>query len=305
MQRTRPVFLKIIFLLLTFYILVSNLYIMDDTERNATDIKGHLDLSRYDFEKQGKLSLDEEWQFYYDRFVEPVKYMDLQASEKTRYLHYTSNTVWNYCEVDGKPISGFGYGTYRMIVTGVTPNVPLAIKILPQSTAYDLYVDDLLMAENGVVARDKDSSAVGYSPNSIKFTPHTPEFVITIHISNYVYARGGMWDAPTLGTKAQIESLDRFILQRDLLLLGCYCITFLLFLVIFINRPSNRSCLYFAMLCIVTAARILIYGAHLITQYTENFRFITFIEYDTRLWYPVLLLLLLNAELSEGYLRSF
>jgi len=296
MQRTRPLFLKIIFLLLTFFIMISSFHIMDNTARNTTAEKGHLDLSWYDFEQKGKLSLDGEWQFYYQRFVEPVSYTDLPASDRPD-VYITPPTVWNYYEVNGKPIPGFGYGTYRMIVTGVTPDMTLAIKILPQSTAYDLYIDDVLMAESGKVDKDQSKSAAGYRPGSIKFTPHTTEFIITVHISNYVYARGGMWDAPTLGTKAQIESLDRFILHRDLFLQGCYFISFLMFLVMFINRPRNRSWIYFAILCAVTASRILIYGAHLIIQYTENFRLITFLEYGTRYWFPLLLLLLLNDEL--------
>lgn len=128
------------------------------------------------------------------------------------------------------------------------------------------------------------------------------EFVITFQISNYVYARGGMWDAPTLGTLEQIEDLDFFILSRDLFLLGCYGIMFIMFLAIYLNRPQNRSLLYFALLCVITSIRILLYGAHLIQYLTEDFRMITFFEYGTRLWFPVLMLLFINEELSGNML---
>ncbi|HVI39037.1 MAG TPA: hypothetical protein VM577_00095, partial [Anaerovoracaceae bacterium] len=168
MQETRRLLLKVIFLLLTFFIMISNFYILDNTERNATAVKGHLDLSRHDFEEQGELCLDGEWQFYHSRFVKPVKYSDLKASEKPD-VYITPPTVWNYYKADGKPIPGFGYGTYRMIVTGVTPNVPMALKVLPQSTAYHLYIDDVLLAENGEIAKDKGHSAVRYHPDSIQF----------------------------------------------------------------------------------------------------------------------------------------
>ncbi len=298
MQLTRPLFLKGIFLLLTFFIMVSNFYVMDDTGHKVTAVKGYLDLSRYDLERHGRLCLDGEWQFYHSRFVEPVSYAGLQTSDKPD-AYITPPTVWNEYEADGRPIPGFGYGTYRMVVTGITPNTPLAIKILPQSTAFDLYVDDVLLAQNGKVSRDKEGGAeVAYHPDSVRFIPRSVEFVITVHISNYVYARGGMWDAPTLGTREQIVDLDSFILYRDLFLLGCYSIMFFMFLVVYINRMQSRSRLYFAVLCVITAARILIYGAHLITQFTENFRLITFLEYGTRLWFPVLMMLMFNEELS-------
>jgi hypothetical protein len=228
MQQVRPLLLKAFFLLLTFFIMVSNFHIMEIKERNITAKEGLLDLSQYDFEKQGKLNLDGEWQFFYDRLLTPVNYSELQVSEKPdNYIKPPS--VWNEYKVNGKPIPGFGYGTYRMIVTGVAPNVPLAIKILPQATAYDLYVDNELMAENGEVAKDKSRSAAGYHSNSVEFTPQGTEFVITVHISNYEFARGGMWDAPTLGTVKQIGSLDSFIRYRDLFLQGCYLLYFCCF----------------------------------------------------------------------------
>jgi len=303
MQRIRPVLLRVLFLLLTSIILISNFNILDNSERHAVAEKGYLDLSHYDFEKEGILCLDGEWQFYSDRLLEPVHHADIKAAEKPD-VYSTPPTTWNYYEAGGKPIPGFGYGTYRMILTGVTPDIPMAIKMLPQSTAFDLYINHMLMAKNGVVAKDQKDSEVVYHPDSIQFIPRTTELVITIHISNYVYARGGLWDAPTIGTKEQIASLDEYVLHRDLFLQGCYCIAFLLFFVIYINRPSNRSLLYFAMLCVVAAARVLIYGGHLIAQYTENFRLITFIEYGTRLWFPLLLLLLLNEELSGKLSRK-
>jgi len=297
MQQMRPLLLKIFFLLLTFFVMASNFYVMDIKERNITAKEGWLDLSQYNLEKQGKLNLDGEWQFFYNRLITPMKYSELKVSESPDF-YIKPPTVWNDYKMNGKPIPGFGYGTYRMIVTGVRPGIPLAIKMLPQSTAYDLYIDDERMADNGVVAKDKSHSATGYHPRSIAFTPKSAEFVITIHISNYEFARGGIWDAPTLGTAAQIGWLDRFILYRDLFLQGVYFIVFLLFLTMFLNRPGNRSWLYFSLLCVVIAARLLIYGEILLSQFTENIRLIAFIEYNTRLWFPVLMLLMLNAELS-------
>lgn len=300
MKRTLSVLLKVVFLLLTTAIMVTNFYIMGNAERGAAAVKGYLDLSHYDFASQGMLTLDGEWQFYHSRFIEPVKYSPSLALEKPD-VYITPPTLWNYYHINGKPIPGFGYGTYRTIVTGVKPGTEMAIKILPESTAYKLYIDDQLLAGNGIVSETKEHSAPDYHPNTVLFTPGSSEFVITIHISNYVFARGGMWDAPTLGTKAQIEKLDRYLLQKDLFVIGAYSIACLMFLVIFINRPSNRSWLYFSLLCVITTSRVLIYGSHLLTQWTVNFRFITFLEYGTRLWYPVLLLLLLNSSL-EGKL---
>lgn len=297
MHQTRPFLLKGIFLIMISFIMVSSFVTLDFGKPEEASERGDLDLAKYDFETHGKLRLDGEWQFFYNRLLEPVAFEALNGTELPD-AYTIPPTVWNYYRIDGKPIPGFGYGTYRMVVKGATPDLPLALKILPQSTAYRLYIDDILMAENGKVSTAEEGSVPGYRPNSIQFIPLSEEFVITVHISNYVFARGGLWDAPILGTEEQIEKLDESILHRDLFLQGCYAIMFLMFFAIYINRPRNRALLYFAILCVVTASRILIYGAHLILQYTENFQFITFIEYASRYWIPLLLVLLLNVDLS-------
>ena len=303
MKNARLVILKILFLLLTLGILILSFYVMEHNEQYADSQKGLLDLTGYDLKEQGMLTLDGEWQFFLNRFIEPVDYKDLIASGIAD-IYISPPKLWNYYEVGGTPVPGFAYGTYRLYVSGVDPNEPLALKILPQSTAYDLYIDGVQMAGNGVVGKDAGHSSPGYQPETVVFTPHSGHFVITIHISNFTYARGGMWDAPTLGTREQIEMLDRDLVYRDFFLEGCYFISFLMFLVIYIYRPTNRSWLYFALLCSVTAMRITIYGAHLLTEFTENYRLINFIEYSTRICFPVLMILLLNAAFSGNLPRK-
>lgn len=295
MQSKRLIFLKLIFLFMTLSIMISSLIMVDNAKRYAESEEGILDLSDYNMKQDGMLTLDGEWQFFLNRFLDPVGYRELDPADKPD-VYITPPVLWNYYKVDGKSIPGFSYGTYRLVVTGAEPNVPLAIKILPESTAYDFYIDDVQLAGNGVVGKDAAHSAPGYRPQRVVFTPHSTEFVITIHLSNFVFARGGMWDAPTLGLDRQIIGLDQFVLYRDLFFEGCYCISCMMFLVLFVNRTKNRAWLYFAVLCGVTAIRISLYGAHLINLLTDNFRVITFFEYGTRLWYPLLIALVFHSE---------
>ena len=295
MQNLKSIMLKLFFLVLTITIMVYNFSGLDSPPQNVKAVQGYLDLSQYDFDEQGKLFLDGEWQFYHNQLIEPANYSELKDEGKKPDVYIKPPKVWNYYKINEKPIPGFGYGTYRMIVTGVIPGQSLAIKVLPLSTTYRIYIDDRVFAENGVVSQDSERAKAVYHPETISFIPERSEFVITLHISNFIYARGGMWDAPTLATTEQIEALDHFIHHRDWFLLGCYGIMFLLCMVIYFNRPENRCWLYFALLCFSASGRLMIYGEHLITQITENFRVITFIEYATRYWYPVLFLLFANG----------
>jgi hypothetical protein len=265
---------------------------------NPADITGAaLDLSDYDFESQGLLCLNGQWEFYYQKLLPPAN------NEENAELTHPDKLVavpstWNTYNINGKNPPGFGYASYRLHIKGIKPDQPLALKILEQATAYNLYVDDELILQEGKVSTT-NSGQPGYRPHTVILTPHRDIMAITLQISNNTYARGGMWDAPTLGTVRQMNLLDSFLAYRDTFLLGNYFVMFLLCMTIFIARRKNRSSLYFAVLCLVASGRVLIYGDFVLAMISDNFRLITIIEYLTRYWYPFLLLLLVESEFPE------
>lgn len=303
LSKSASILWKIIFLIMIIAIAFPFLHLMKSSG-NAGIERGLLDLSQYDFEERGSLCLDGEWEFYYNQFLIP-ELNDKKGSEKDPDALISIPTVWNNYQIKGAHIPGFGYGTYRLRVTGASAGIPLAMKILPQSTAYQLYINDELLVTNGTVSKDKNYAKAVYKPESVTFTPNESEFVITFLVSNYIYARGGMWDAPTLGTDTQIKSLDRFIGYRDIFLLGNYFIMFFLCLMIYAIRPDSYSRLYFALLCLLSTGRVLLYGEHLIRYFTDSFRFIAVIEYITRYWYPILVLLLLKELFPKSISSKF
>ncbi len=256
----------------------------------STVKNGTLDLSKHSFDKDGTLALNGDWEFYPNQFVSP------NQKQPEPYLLMPVPDIWNNYKINGQWLQGFGYATYRLHVSGAPVNESLGLKILPQSTAYQLYVDDRLLVQSGQISAYKTNAPVQYITQTVFFTPEQNEFTLTMYISNHIYARGGMWDAPTLGTARQIAGLDQLVAYRDWFLLGNYFIMFLLCLVIFLIRPGNRSVLYFALLCFIATGRVLLYGEHLILYLTDSFHWITVIEFLTIYWYPVLLVLFVEAQ---------
>jgi len=259
----------------------------------ADTIGGKLDLSHYDFESRGLLSLNGEWEFYDHKLLPAEKNEENVDSVRPDAIVAVPST-WDTYSINGKKLPDFGYATYRLQITGIKPAEPLALKILGQATAYKLFLDDELLIQEGEISTT-NSGQPGSNPRTVFLTPQRDTMVISVQISNNTYARGGMWDVPTIGTVTQIGVLDSFIAYRDTFLLGNYLVMFLLCMTIFIVRPKNRSTLYFALLCLVAAGRVLIYGEFLFSILSDNYRLITLIEYLTRYWYPVLLLLLVEA----------
>ena len=180
---------------------------------------GVLDVTHWDFQKDGPIKLDGEWEFYwkelltYDDF-----YTGNQIYKPDGYLSVPS--VWNNYSIDKEKLSGEGYATYRLRVKTENMDKIKGIKILTQSTAYRLMVDDEIVAESGVVGKSKETSVAQYRPQVLYFDKESKEFEIIIHISNYSYSRGGFWQPIYIGTPEQVSAMKEESARREMFIIG-------------------------------------------------------------------------------------
>lgn len=234
---------------------------------------GKLDVSGWDGETV--LFLSGDWDFYWNRFLDAE---DLSQNPLPD-LKAKVPSSWNKFTVDGKRLDGMGYATYRLHVTGAEAGVPLALRVLPFSTAYELYLDDALIASSGRVSTSAEGFIPQYKIQTVTFTPDSGVFDLILHISNFVYARGGAWYTIYFGNPEKITSIDRMIFGRDfftmscLLLISAYCVF------LFCLR-RDKVFLLFLALCAVFLARTLINGNYLYNILIPSLGFSTVIRTD-------------------------
>lgn len=72
--------------------------------------QGYLDLSDWDFEKNGNVKLDGEWEFYWDELLVPSDFTKLNPSTPDGYIKVPSE--WDNSIGDAK-LSDKGAATYR------------------------------------------------------------------------------------------------------------------------------------------------------------------------------------------------
>ncbi|NCB75036.1 MAG: hypothetical protein EOM51_09890 [Clostridia bacterium] len=281
----------IIFLLiiLLFIVLIAAI-VRTNTGSMPKAENGVVDLSGWDFEKQGTVSLSGNWAFYWNEFADPEDYAapDLYAKVPD---------VWNNYEIDGEKLPGYGYATYILRIEGVQGQ-NLSMRAPPCSTAYELYIDGRLLAKNGTVSSTSEGFVPEYEPENVTITTESDSFTITLIISNYVYARGGAWYSPVLGTSSQIEKLDRYITQTNWFLLGSFITISLLCFCIFILTKRNVSILLFAVLALVTALRTTVYGAYILSSIVP-YRLVVIADYLTLIWMPSLIVLFILSLSDE------
>lgn len=252
--------------------------------------QGKLDLSDWDMQEDGMLTLNGDWAFYWNQFVE-----DIDTSMSDGYVHVPN--VWNHYTIREDNLPGFGYATYALRITGVEGE--LALKIPPCSTAYELYVDDNLVAQNGVVSRSASGAVPNFEPKSVVFNAARSGFTIKMFVSNFTYARGGIWYSLSLGTKDQIEVLDRSITYKQSFIVGGIATIMMFCVCAYCLGIRRLSLIYFVLLSLFSVIRIMAYGDYLIMQIVRSFRLAVILEYSTLTLFPMIIALFLQSLMKS------
>jgi len=262
--------------------------------------QGVLDLRNWDLERDGIVVLDGEWEFYWNQLL---TYQDFHDDTTILPSYSVVPSIWNDHVADGKKLPGFGYATYRLKIQTNNKELRESLKIMTMSTAYKLMVNDRIVATNGTVGVNKETTVPAYKPLVTTFETASDEFEIIVQVSNFDYARGGLWSSISLGTDQQIKDFDRKKQQRDIFLLGALFIMTLYYISMFLlqKRYYYKVELYFVLIMLLTALRVLFYGEYLILNFfpTLSVQFITFIEYTTVCWALAALALFMHELYPE------
>jgi hypothetical protein len=263
---------------------------------------GVLDITDWYDHDNTILSLSGDWEFYWSQLV---TCQNIVNGAKPDLIH-NEPVVWNRYQINGKNLPGFGYGTYRLRVTGVHQGEQIALWVPTFSTAYRLYINDTLTASSGTVSAIQEKAKPQYCPKQVVFTPKRDTFDIIIQVSNYTYSRGGMWYTLYLGTPQKITNIYESIFCRDLFFLGSFFVMAFIYCSIFLFRRQEKSSLYFAILCVIAACRTSLHGSYFINTAFPSLPFSAIIrmDYTIMYWFPVMLALLLRELFPEEIKRK-
>lgn len=297
------ILLLIIIFATTLFLFAGVLKLTNNKVEEPSSRQGTLDLSDWNPTQNGLINLNGEWEFYWQKLL---TYDNFHDSNPKLDLIAEIPKVWNSYKLNGKSLPGYGYATYRLKIKNVQEGQALAIRMPTVSTAYNLYINDSLMASNGKVSLDKQYYMPAYQPAMIEFIPPSRDFDIILQVANFSYARGGVWYPIFLGSGVNMVKYDKTIGYKDLFLIGAFLIMALYYLCIFFMRKEDRSSLYFVLLCLIAIGRTAIYGDYIINRILpgNGYHIIVAIDYVTLVWFPVVLVLLIGELFREQTLRK-
>lgn len=285
MEKEKRLYLYIIIL----SIFVSSIFYVNLNKHvpqsNVKAQNGIIDFENANIETENLL-LDGTWSFYWNeiiKFGEFDKYLN-----KRRVVHVPKS--WENYKNEG--LSELGYATYRLKMISLPKNRMLAVRIIDQTTAYKLYINGKLVAGNGEVGRGiRESipewkSVIGYFE-----TDELGEAELVIHISNFHYYRGGLWNSIEIGTPSNIYDEKEKKLFIEIVLFSTIIIVSIIFLGIYFLNPADRVSLYFSIFCFCISGRVLLMGERMVTRLFPQSNWFILVVLEYVLGYSLLPLL--------------
>lgn len=218
---------------------------------------GVLDLRGWNA-SQDLLPLDGEWEWYPSRLLAPRDF----SGDRPVPLPVHVPSVWSGYMVNGVPASNQGYATYRLqiVLPESLRHQVLALYVRSVATAYKLWIDGKVLAQNGTVGTSRQDMVPKNYPRVIYFQPDSERVQIVIQVSNFVQRKGGLWESIGFGTAGQAARERNIKLAEEAFTAGCLLIMTVYHLALYLARKRDRAALYFAAVSFLVGLRTLVLG---------------------------------------------
>ncbi len=263
------------FFIFCILVFIFSLSLLSPFHSKAAELKaptaerGVLDLSHWDFKRNGPVSLNGDWEFYWKRDSRPGHYSKEDWTYSKTYIPVPG--IWNNLPVDSVPISGSGFATYRLKIILPKEFPPLAFRFIDIATTFSAFVNGREIVTIGVPGNSPEKSSPQFHPKIVDFGVSSGEIDLTIFVSNYHHYKGGIWEAIEMGDSEGLKDRRENKLIFTWFLAGAILIIAFYHLGLTLNRPQDHSSLFFGFFCLIVFARILTTGERPIIQLFPNF----------------------------------
>ena len=279
------------FLKIILYVLVIGSLVLACSKPNLTVAsKGFLDLSNTIQLKSEPVNLEGEWEFYWDKLLEPT---DFQVkNQNPSYIHVPAG--WNKSVAGNSNFSSFGYATYRLVIRTNPEDSVFGIRIDKIDVAFKLWINGVMISEVGKVGSNKDQSKPKWMTVEKVFHSKLPEQEIVIEVSNFTHPIGGIVKNVEFSTEESLNDSIKSGIGLDFLFLGIILIISLYHLILFLLRRVVVSSLYFAILCVFAAALVSVSVDFSIASFVwPKLNFVAQLKLENIFYYLLILFLVL------------
>lgn len=210
------IFVRTIIFLITLLVVFLIVYMSNQRhgEFFLRDSSGALDISAYNFEKNGRIYMQNGWDFYPNEILRPIDFISGINENQPIYTNFSISLAgWassTFQQSDGHAgslqMDQTGVGTYRLKMKVPENSNLLAMDFPEINCAAEIYVNNNLVKKIGKISDNTENYQNQESYSQIILQPDDEGYLdIVICCANFTTPIGGLTIAPALGTPYQIE----------------------------------------------------------------------------------------------------
>ena len=255
--------LLIAFLILSFHSISFAVTPVQTENRN-----GFLDLTGHDFNKNGNVNLDCNWEFRWDRLLVPDDPGWDNASGIQGY--YPVPLFWTGYK--GLALPSEGYATYRLLIKTDGKLRHYSLKTPEIFTGFRLWVNGELLDQRGILPGQE---VLFMKPSLYNFHSDSDTIELILQIKNSSHYNAGIGQSIILGSWKNVFRYHMINVITEIILIAICIFAGFYHTIIYIFRKEEKELLYFGLFCFVIALRTFTTGNTLITQAYPDLSFNT------------------------------
>ena len=217
---------------------------------------GRADLSGIDFNGNKLISLEGQWEFYWNKLLMPEAFHPENSLNMDSFMKVPG--VWS--ENTGTNYTRQGFATYKLSLNYPSTLKDPALRVQNVANAYILFVNGQQMAKVGSALDDKANFKNDDEIIIIDLPKDKQKIDLIFQVGNLNCATGGLRIAPVFGSKQVLEQQRIVMLILQMLFIGGVLIFGIHYFILFLLQKKNKTTLIFAIFCLITALRSLVWG---------------------------------------------
>ncbi|MPM25329.1 hypothetical protein SDC9_71820 [bioreactor metagenome] len=229
--------------------------------RTFTVSNGRVDLSNVDFSKDTLVALNGQWEFYWNKLLSPEDFIPDAMPEPDSFMKVPG--VWSADQATHYDRQGVA--TYRLMLTYPSSLQDPALRVQNVANACKLYVNGQLTTEVGNMTGNKADYENDDDVLIIELPKDSQSIELVFQVANLNFSTGGLRAAPVFGSMQVLEQQRLLILVLQMVFIGGVFIFGVHYFFLFLLQTKNKTALFFAIFCLVSALRSLGWGERPLT----------------------------------------
>lgn len=267
----KKLFTPFLFVALFFVFLAGIVFFYSHEFRKPPLAKdGVLDLRNWNFEKDGPINLNGEWNFFWSQLLTPQESL---VQKRTGTIKVPG--IWSQQTVEMKRFPATGYATYQLLVKLPPTSDPLGLKVNDIYSSFDLFTNNQLLLSVGKTGVSKEESQEKQSPQITAIRETDGDLLLTMRVSNYTHLDCGIYRPLKLGHHAELKREETIAVGMDLFAFGGLLVMGLHYCGIYFRQRREKEkdpeYLVFSLLCFTFSIRALFAGSKFILRIYPDF----------------------------------